>query len=239
MVQRASFLFIYAMIFQTWGDVVVASLQQAWSAVVSFVPFLLSALIVFVIGWIIAVALGKLVEQVIKALRVDMFLAKLDFEKAMERAGMRLNTGAFVGGLVRWFLIIVALLAAANILQLTQVTDFLTSVLLYLPNVVVAVLILVIAALVAEVAERVVRGSVEAAGLRRGSLVGLVARWSVWVFAIVAALLQLGVATVLLQTVVTGLVAMLALAFGLAFGLGGKDAAGAVVDRVIREVRGS
>ncbi|MBI2640156.1 MAG: hypothetical protein HYW90_04715 [Candidatus Sungbacteria bacterium] len=227
------------MIFQTWGDVVVASLQQAWSAVVSFVPFLLSALIVFVIGWIIAVALGKLVEQVIKALRVDMFLAKLDFEKAMERAGMRLNTGAFVGGLVRWFLIIVALLAAANILQLTQVTDFLTSVLLYLPNVVVAVLILVIAALVAEVAERVVRGSVEAAGLRRGSLVGLVARWSVWVFAIVAALLQLGVATVLLQTVVTGLVAMLALAFGLAFGLGGKDAAGAVVDRVIREVRGS
>lgn len=227
------------MIFQTWGDVVVASLQQAWSAVVSFVPLLLSALIVFVIGWIIAVALGKLVEQVIKALRVDMFLSKLDFEKAMERAGMRLNTGAFVGGLVRWFLIIVALLAAANILQLTQVTDFLTSVLLYLPNVVVAVLILVIAALVAEVAERVVRGSVEAAGLRRGSLVGLVARWSVWVFAIVAALLQLGVATVLLQTVVTGLVAMLALAFGLAFGLGGKDAAGAVVDRVIREVRGS
>lgn len=227
------------MIFQTWGDVVVASLQQAWSAVVSFVPLLLSALIVFVIGWIIAVALGKLVEQVIKALRVDMFLSKLDFEKAMERAGMRLNTGAFVGGLVRWFLIIVALLAAANILQLTQVTDFLTSVLLYLPNVVVAVLILVIAALVAEVAERVVRGSVEAAGLRRGSLVGLVARWSVWVFAIVAALLQLGVATVLLQTVVTGLVAMLALAFGLAFGLGGKDAAGAVVERVIREVRGS
>lgn len=227
------------MIFQTWGDVVVASLQQAWSAVVSFVPLFLSALIVFVIGWIIAVALGKLVEQVIKALRVDMFLSKLDFEKAMERAGMRLNTGAFVGGLVRWFLIIVALLAAANILQLTQVTDFLTSVLLYLPNVVVAVLILVIAALVAEVAERVVRGSVEAAGLRRGSLVGLVARWSVWVFAIVAALLQLGVATVLLQTVVTGLVAMLALAFGLAFGLGGKDAAGAVVDRVIREVRGS
>jgi len=227
------------MIFQTWGDVVVASLQQAWSAVVSFVPLLLSAVIVFIIGWIVAVALGKLVEQVIRALRVDMFLAKLDFEKAMERAGMRLNTGAFIGGLVRWFLIIVSLLAAANILQLTQVTDFLTAVLFYLPNVVVAVLILVIAALVAEVAERVVRGSVEAAGLRRGALVGVVARWSVWVFAIVAALLQLGVAAVLLQTIVTGLVAMLALAFGLAFGLGGKDAASAVVDKVIREMRGS
>lgn len=227
------------MIFQTWGDVIVNSLQQAWAAVVNFVPLLLSAILVFIFGWIVAVALGKLVEQVIKALRVDAFLSKLDFEKALERAGMRLNTGAFVGGLVRWFLIIVSLLAAANILQLYQVTDFLAQVLLYLPNVVVAVLILVIAALVAEAAERIARGSVEAAGLRRGALVGVVTRWSVWVFAIIAALQQLGIAVVLLQTLVTGLVAMLALAFGLAFGLGGKDAAGAIVDRALRDIRGS
>lgn len=226
------------MIFQTWGDVVIASLQQAWAAVVNFVPLFLSAIIVFIIGWIVAVALGKLVEQVIRALRVDMFLAKLDFERALERSGMRLNSGAFIGGLVRWFLIIVALLAAANILQLTQVTDFLTQVLLYLPNVVVAALILVIAALVADTAERVVRGSVEAAGVRGGALVGVVTRWSVWVFAIIAALLQLGVATVLLQTIVTGFVAMLAIALGLAFGLGGRDAASAVIDKMMRDIRG-
>lgn len=217
----------------------VRSLQEAWAAVVNFVPLFLSAIIVFIFGWIVAVALGKLVEQVIKALRVDAFLAKLDFEKALERAGIRLNTGAFVGGLVKWFLIIVALLAAANILQLTQVTDFLTQVLLYLPNVVVAALILVIAALVAETAERISRGSVEAAGLRGGALVGVVTRWSVWVFAIVAALQQLGIAVVLLQTLVTGFVAMLALALGLAFGLGGKDAAGSIVERVLRDIRGS
>ncbi len=226
------------MIFQTWGDFVVASLQQAWDAVVGFVPLLLSAVIVFIIGWIVAVALGKLVEQIIRALRVDMFLAKLDFEKALERAGMKLNTGAFVGGLVRWFLIIVTLLAAANILQLTQVTNFLTAVLLYLPNVVVAALILVIAALVAETAERVGRGSVESLGLRGGHLVAVLARWSVWVFAIVAALQQLGIATALLQTFVTGFVAMLALALGLAFGLGGKDAAGAIVEKMLRDIRG-
>ena len=226
------------MIFQTWGDVVVASLQQAWAAVVSFVPLLLSAVIVFIIGWIVAVALGKLVEQIIRALRVDTFLAKLDFERALEKAGMKLNTGAFVGGLVRWFLIIVALLAAANILQLNQVTEFLTAVLLYLPNVVVAALIFVIAALVAENAERIARGSVEAVGVRGSALVAVVTRWSVWVFAIVAALQQLGIAVALLQTVVTGLVAMLALALGLAFGLGGKDAAGAIVEKMLRDIRG-
>lgn len=227
------------MIFQTWGDVVVASLQEAWAAVVSFVPLLLSAVIVFLVGWIVAVALGKLVEQVIRALRVDSFLARLDFEKTLERAGMRLNSGAFVGGLVRWFLIIVSLLAAVNILGLTDVSNFLRDVLGYLPNVVVAALILVIAALVAETAERLVRGSVEAAGLRKGGLVGAVARWAVWVFALVAAFQQLGVAVSILNTVTQGLIAMLAIAFGLAFGLGGKEAASAVIDRMMRDVRGS
>lgn len=224
------------MIFQTWGDVVVGSLQQTWGAVVAYVPLLLSAIIVFIVGWIVAVALGKLVEQVIKALRVDMFLAKLDFEKAMERAGMRLNSGAFVGGLVRWFFIIVAFYAATAILQLTAVTGFLADVLRYLPNVVVAALILIIAALVAEAVERIVRGSVEATSLRGGALAGVVARWAVWVFAVVAALQQLGIAAMLLQTIVTGFVAMLALAFGLAFGLGGRDAAASMIDRTMRDL---
>src|SRR3989338_8170110 len=100
------------MVLQTWGDVVIVSLQQ-----------------------------------VIKALRIDHFLAKLEVEKAVERAGWRLNSGAFIGGLVKWFLIVAFLLASVNILGLTQVSDFLRDVLLYIPNVVVAAFILIIAAL--------------------------------------------------------------------------------------------
>lgn len=224
------------MVLQTWGDVIVASLQQVWASVAAFVPFLVGALVVFIIGWIIAVALGKLVEQVVRALRVDALLGKLDFERTMARAGWKLNAGGFVGGLVKWFLIVVFLLAAANILGLTQVSDFLRDVLLYIPNVVVAALILIIAALVADVVEHVTRGSVEAAGYR-GALAGVVARWSIWVFAFVAVLLQLGIATALVQTLVTGFVAALALALGLAFGLGGKDTAAAFLERVRGELR--
>lgn len=224
------------MILQTWGDVIVASLQQVWTSVANFVPLLIGAVVVFLIGWVVAMSLGKLVEQVVRALHVDNFLSKLDVERAVERAGWKLNSGAFLGGLVQWFLIVVFLLAAVNILGLTQVSDFLTQVLLYIPNVVVAALILIIAALVANTVEGLVRGSVEAAGYR-GALVGVVARWSIWVFAFVAALQQLGVATALLQTVVTGLVAALAIAFGLAFGLGGKEAASAFVERLRGELR--
>ncbi len=225
------------MVLQTWGDVIVASLQASWGAVANFVPLFIGAVIVFLIGWIVAVALGALVEQVVRALRVDALLQRLEFEKALERGGIRLNSGVFVGALVRWFIIIVFLLAAVNILGLSQVSEFLREILLYIPNVVVAALILIIALKVAEVVERATRTSLEAAGFR-GAVVGVMARWAIWIFAVVAALLQLGVATVLIQTLVTGLVAMLALAFGLAFGLGGRDAAASFVERMKREVSG-
>ncbi len=225
------------MVLQDWGYVIGLSLRQSWDGVANFVPFFIGALIVFLIGWIVAAALGKLVEQVVRALRVDALLQQLEVEKALERGGVRLNAGAFIGGLVKWFLIIVFLLAAVNILGLSQVSDFLTQVLYYLPNVVVAALILIIALKIAEVVERTTRSAADAAGMH-GAVVGVMVRWAIWIFAVTAALLQLGVATILLQTLITGLVAMLALAFGLAFGLGGKDAASAFIDRVRRDISG-
>lgn len=224
------------MVLQAWGDAIVASLQQVFTSVAAFVPLLIGAVVVFIIGWIIALALGKVVEQIVKALRVDSLLQKLEFEKALEKAGWRLNSGAFIGGLVKWFLIVAFLLAAANILGLQDVSNFLRDVLLYIPNVVVAALILIIAALVANVGENVVRGSVEAAGYK-GALVGVVTRYSIWVFAFVAALIQLGIAVSLVQTIVTGLVGAVALSLGLAFGLGGKDAATEFIARVRGELK--
>ena len=224
------------MVLQTWGDVIVASLQQVWATVAVFLPLFIGAVVVFVIGWVVAVALGKAVEQLIKVLRLDALLSKLDFERTLERAGWKLNSGGFIGGLVKWFLIIVFLLASVNILGLTQVSDFLRDVLLYIPNVVVAALILIISALLGEVVEKFVRGSVEAAGYR-GAFVGIVARWAIWLFAFAAALFQLGIATALVQTVVTGLVAAMALAFGLAFGLGGKEVASDFLQKIRGELR--
>jgi hypothetical protein len=224
------------MILRTWGDVIVVSLQEVWASLASFIPLLVGAVVVFLIGWVVAVALGKVVEQVVRSLRVDSLLAKLDIGRAVERGGWKLNSGAFVGGLVKWALVIAFLLAAVNILGLTDVSDFLKDVLLYIPNVVVSALILIIAALIADVVERAVKGSVEAAGYR-GSLVGVMARWSIWVFAFFVVLPQLGVDITLIQTLVTGLVAALAIAFGIAFGLGGRDVAASFLERMRSELR--
>jgi len=213
-----------------------ASLQEVWTSVAAFVPSLVGAVLVFIIGWVVAEAFSKLVGQLVRALRVDALLHKLDVGRAVERAGWKLDSGAFVGWLVKVSLVIAFLLASVNILGLTGVSDFLKDVLLYVPNVVVAALILIIAALVADVLERVVRGSAEAAGYR-GSLIGVVVRWSIWIFAFLVVLPQLGIAVALIQTMVTGFVAALAIAFGLAFGLGGKDMASSILDRVRSELR--
>ena len=147
-----------------------------------------------------------------------------------------MDAASFLGALVKWFFVIVFLLAAANILGLTQVGDFLRDVLMYLPNVIIAALILIIAAIVADLVEKVLRGSLMAMGRGAHLAVPLV-RWSIWIFAFIAALLQLGIAVTLIQTFVTGIVAAIAIATGLAFGLGGKDAAAQFIDRVRGEIR--
>lgn len=220
---------------ETWGDVIRDSLQRVSLQLADFMPLLLGAFLLFIIGWIIAIALGKVVEQLVKALRVDQLLSHLEVEKAMERAGWRLNSGAFVGGLVKWFLIIVFLLAAADALGLAGVSVFLSDVLNYLPKIVVAVLILIIAALVSDTVERLVRGSVQAAG-HRGSLAGVTVRWAIWVFAVFAVLVQLGIAKELVIAFVNALVYGAALALALAFGLGGKEAAADFIEKVRGEL---
>lgn len=225
------------MVLETWSNVVVGSLQVAWNAVAFFVPLFLGAVIIFIIGWVIAVSLGKLVEHIVRSIKIDAVLEKLELGKALERAGMRLDSGEFIGGLVKWFLVIVSLLAAVNILGLTQVSSFLRDVLLYIPNVVVAAMILLIAALVADTVEHVVKGSVQAAGFKGGT-VGVVVRWAIWTFAVIAALLQLGIAADLIRILITGFVAALAVAFGLAFGLGGKEHAAAFIENMKRDMGG-
>lgn len=218
---------------ETWGDVLILSFQTLRMGIMSVLPRLLTAIVLFIIGWVIAVSLGRLVAQIIRALKVDTALESLGAKELLSRAGFKLNSGGLIGNLVKWFFIIVFLMAAADVLGLQEVTAFLRDiVLLYLPNVIVAAFILITAALLADVVQRVVRGSAHAAGVTAAGFLGGVARWSIWVFAILAALYQLGIAGPFVQTLFTGFIAMVSIAGGLAFGLGGKDAAGKFLEKL-------
>jgi hypothetical protein len=209
-----------------WGGAVVRSLTDLWAQFMSFLPNLIAALVVFFVGWLIAVAVGRLVEKVLAVLRINQTFEQVQgLKDAFARAGLKVNIPRFLGEIVKWFIIIVALLAATDILGLDEVSFFLRSVLLYVPNVIVAALILVIAVLLANFVYRTVLASVSAAGFTNGGIIATISKWAIIVFALFAALLQLKVAETLIQTFLTAFFAMVALAGGLAFGLGGKDMA--------------
>lgn len=210
----------------SWTDAVVTSLSDMWLQFIIFVPNLIAALIVFFVGWAIAIAIGRIVEKVLDVLRINTAFESLrGFKQAVEQAGLKLNIAKLIGEIFKWFLLIVSLLAASDILGLQEVSQFLTSVLLYIPNVVVAALILVIAVVLANFVYRTVQASVDAAGFSSAGVVATISKWAIIIFAVFAALLQLNVATSLIQTLLTALFAMIAIAGGLAFGLGGKDLA--------------
>lgn len=221
------------MIVQNWTEVVRASLERLLNGVVGFVPNLLGALVVFVVGLIVAYVLGVwVVEKILDALKFDTLLDKLGLTPYFQKAGLRLRGSRFLGQLVYWFVVIAFLLAASDILGLFYFSNFLRDVLFYLPNVVVAVLIMLAAVVLANVASRVVIASVMAARLHAAHFLGTLAWWAVTVFGLLTALVQLNVAASIINTVITGFIGMLALAGGLAFGLGGKEYAAHLLSRL-------
>ena len=200
-------------------------------------PKIVVALIFVFLGWIFGMAVGRVIAQIIDALRIDTWLAKAGVDKFVERAGYRLNAGAFLGWLAKLFFIIVFLIVAFNVLGLSEVNGFLIQVLTYIPNVAVAMLVLFIASVAADIVGGVVSGASQAVGSHVAHLLGSITRWAIWIFALMFAFSQLGIAPQFMNILFTGIVAMLALAGGLAFGLGGKDAAADFIREVRNEIK--
>lgn len=220
------------MIVQNWTDVIVGSLQNVWYGVINFLPSLIGALVVLIVGLIVASGLGALVEKIFQALRLDAFLAKLGLLPYFERAGLRLRGAHFLGQLVKWFLVVAFLLAASDILGLFALSSFLREVLYYIPNIVAAVLIMLVAVVVGTFLRRLVTASVLSARLHAANFLGTLTWWAIVVFGFLAALVQLNVAASVINALVYGIIGMLALAGGLAFGLGGRDYASSLVARL-------
>lgn len=212
------------------------SLLSLWSKIIEEVPVVLAAALVFVVGLLAAAALSQVVRKVVEMLRIDELATKLEVKAALERVGLHLHVGKLLGWVVRWFVIIVSLVAATDILGWNQVTDYLGRIVLYVPNVIISVIILLAGILLANFTRTVVKSAVEAAQLASADFLSGLAKWAIVAFSFMAALVQLQIATAIINTLFTGLVAMLALAGGLAFGLGGKDHAHRVLEQLRKDI---
>ena len=221
-----------------WYSVTVGALQGLWQGFLNFIPALIGAIVVFVIGWFVSTGVGKLVAGILKKLRFNQIFNKGNWDEALAKADIKADVSAFVGAIIKWVLVIVFLMASVEILGLPGFAGFLDKIIGYLPNVVVAAFIFVAAVIVADLTEKVIRVSVESMKIGYGHIVGVIVRWSIWIFAFLAILLQLRITPTLINTLFMGFVALIVIAGGISFGLGGKDVAGEVLRDLHKKLKG-
>ncbi|MEK7169547.1 MAG: hypothetical protein AAB700_01765, partial [Patescibacteria group bacterium] len=208
------------------------SMQNLWFGFISTLASIVGALVILIIGLIVAAGIGALVEKLVNFIKLDKLLVSLGLQEYFERANMTVNSGKFFRKLVYWFLVVVFALAATDILGFYSLSGFLRDILIYIPNVIVAVLIMLAAFVIGHFLRNVVRASVKSAHLHGAGFLASLTWWAVIIFGLLAAFSQLGIAVAVVNALITGLIAMLALAFGLAFGLGGKDYAASLIGKL-------
>jgi hypothetical protein len=210
---------------ENWGDAVMVSATEAMQNLLGFLPALIGAILILILGWIIAGILAGLIEKGLKAVGFERAAQSTGIAGFIENAGSGWTASKLVAEVVKWFIRLIAIQAAASILGLTQISQVINAILLWLPNLVVAIVIIVIGALIANFAAGIVRGSAAEMGFSTPNLLANITRYAIIGFAAVAAFNQLGIAPTVVNTLFIGLVATLVLAFGLAFGLGGQQTA--------------
>ena len=219
---------------QEYVDILGQVLLVVSAKVVAFLPNFLIGVLILLIGWLFGVILGRATIQIFNILGLEKFFAKAGLERLSRKSGHRLSVGVIAGAIVRWTVIIAFALAAANVFGLYYVSSFLVGILNYLPSVFIAGFILIVGNILANFVEKLIDGSVRAAGLRV-SIAGTIAKYAIMVTAVLAALNQLDIVTTFTNTVFIGFIGAVSLAIGLAFGLGGKEAAARAIERIEKD----
>lgn len=214
----------------SWGQAIMASLMSAFTMLFSAIPRILGFIIIVLIGWLIAGLVAKAVAALLHAVKFNEVAERVGIAGFVRKMGDRADASQLLAGLVKWLIRIVVLLVAFDVLGLPGVSDVLRQLLLWIPNLVVALVILVIGGVGARALGNIVRGATAEAGFDNPETLANVARTAVWVFAIIVAVNQVGIAANLINTMFMGAVGAISLAAGLAFGLGGRELAGSMLD---------
>lgn len=221
----------------SWSEAVILAVYNSIQSFGRILPNVIGAILIFAIGWVIAGILKNLTLKTLKVLQLEPFAEKVGIAEALKRVGATISPPELIGELIKWTVVLVFLAPAAEILGLTQVTNILNSVLLYIPNVLVAVVIVMVGVIFADLTSQFVRGSALALGASTSNFLAVITKYAITTFVFLAALIQLGIAQQLIATLFTGFVAMIAIAGGLAFGLGGKDTAAEILEGLKKSLK--
>ncbi len=199
---------------------------------------MIAALIILILGGIFGVEFGKVAKKLCNKIKIDKALEAAGLKKFLSKGNVKFSFGGLIEWMVKWFVILFALMIAVDMLALKQVSDFLSEILGYIPNLIGALAILAVALTVAQFVYEAIKGTAKAANIKVYNLLAVMAKWTIIIIAVLVALEQLGFKTSVLQIFAGGLSLMLALAGGLAFGLGGQGLAREILDEIKKKVSG-
>src|ERR1700704_83387 len=212
-----------------WGQAIMTSVAAALALLLGAIPKVIGFAVILIIGWIIASALATAVAAILRTVKFNDLAQRAGISGFVQRMGVHTDAAGFLANIVKWFVRLIVLVTAFDALGLPAVSQVLQQILLWLPNLIVALVVLVIAGLAANALAGLVRGATAESGLGNPDLLATIARVSVWAFAIVIAVDQIGIATTIVNTLFMATVGAVAIAFALAFGLGGRETAAQIV----------
>lgn len=218
-----------------WGEAMMTSMTAALALFLAAIPKIIAFVLIVVIGWFIAKLVASGIAVVLRKVNFNTMAERSGLSGFINSMGVRCDAAGFLGETAKWFIRLLALIVAFDALGLTAVSQVLHQFLLWLPNLVVALVVLVIAGLAANWLSALVRGTTAQAGVSNPNFVETIAKVAVWGFGIIIAVNQIGIAETLVNTLFMGLVGAIALALGLSFGLGGRDTAGEIVREWYRQ----
>ena len=225
------------MIFTDWTDVVRDSWVNIWDRFINFLPNLIGAAIILIVGWLVGMLVAIIIDRLFRIIGLQTLFEKAKVEDVLKKASAEKDATALLASVAKWIIYLVAFIAAANTLSLPNVAGFLDRVLAYVPMAVAAGAILLIGVILANFLSTVIKGSVQVAALGSADTIAAIVRYSIIVFAFLAALAQLGIAATMINTLFIGVVALLAIAGGLAFGLGGQSLAKEWLEHIKKQLK--
>ena len=216
-----------------WETTVMEPVQAMWTRVLGFLPTLVSVIIILIVGWLIASLIQKVITRFLKLARLDTASEKTGIANILTKGDINYTLSEIIGVMVYWLVMLVVILAAVNALQLTVAAELLNRVILYMPNVIASVFILVLGIFFASLLGNTVRTTAANAGVHQARSLGQATQVFISVFIFVEALKQLQIDTTLIDLLIKGVLAALALGVGLAIGLGCKDMAAKQVQQLL------
>jgi len=215
-----------------WNNLIAEPVRQMLAKILAYLPVLAGALVILIVGWLIAKAIRGIINWLLKVVRFDMLADKAGISEVLRKGDLKVSAREVVSGIVYWLIIIMVLVMTVDALGLPKASDVLASLFAYVPNVIAALLVLVVAMSLASFVSGIVRTAAGNANLPKPHLLAGICRWAIIIFAVTIALEQLGIAPLLVSTTFNIILGGVVLALALAFGLGGKDAAANYLDEL-------